>query len=138
MTRIPDEDEIFSLGIGSVNGAPLMEAVSYQREQKDGKTYVTVDLKAHYFSDLNQMMDAEEQAALVSVYQEGYTYPKNELAVYELMEDSELTFFEAAKELIVKGKSDQLSEVQTMIRLCYETSDGKTPERFVSCEKIVI
>ena len=138
MTRIPDENEIFPLGIGGVNGVPLMEAVSYQREQKDGKTYVTVDLKAHYFSDLNQCVSAEEQTSLISPYRENFTYPKNELAVYARMKDTDLTFFNAAKELIINGQGTQLEEVQTITRLCYETTDGKTPERFVSCKNIIL
>ncbi|MBQ6823128.1 MAG: hypothetical protein IJP27_00600 [Clostridia bacterium] len=120
---IQPPDRPIQLEIGSYGGFPFMELISFQKE----KNIITVELKKHYFYELDSVA---RQETATFIYDPTLEYYPNTDSAWNLMEAEKLTLFEAAKALVLRGQVPE--QPSTTKKITYETEDGITPTRFLS------
>ncbi len=124
------------LGVGGTfRSIPMVELIYYKEEQVGEKTIVTARVFDHSPTEFIYVESPEEYEF---VYRDDLDYPEMTLELYEVMKQEGCTFYEATKKMILDGHWSTATEGQNYMEFQYETSDGKTPLRFLYCKSILL
>ncbi len=117
------------LEIGSVGGKPLMELISYSEKDLGESKQITIEMKCHYIYPLEVLEDQEGFEFQFNPLDE---YSPNVLAVIRIMQKEKCSYYEAARKLVISTGEKVPERPSSIIRLEFETKDGKTPTAFLS------
>lgn len=124
-------DEAVALEIGVFWEPSMSELISYRSVPLiDGGSRITMTLKNFNFSEF---MYNEHPEEVIFKYDPEETYNTSSLAVYEEMKLTNLSFYEAARQLIVTGRTEALEPATTLTHLVLYMKDDHTLGRFLAC-----
>lgn len=129
--NLSDSDKVF-FEFGEYVGPPFMELKKFSEKTLEaGKKEITVDLYEYgYDFQMFYLTDKQQR-------EHPYLSGTGEVEAYitELINENDYTYFEACKDIVIKGDTDILHDPGNIYVITYITSDGVTPDQFVSVKR---
>lgn len=115
---------------------PMAELIYYKEEQSEGKTLITGKFVDHYFYPFAYAVDPESVTITYDPNDAGIT--GNVLKAYELSQEENISFYEAAKKVVVSGQLDTVERASRCYEIQYYTEDGINPTEVVSFKTTIL
>lgn len=123
------------LGRSPFLSIPMAELTYYKEEQVGEKTIITARVFDH---SPEEFIYVEFPKEYEFVYRDDLDYPEMTLEIYEVMKQDGCSFYDATRKLILDSHWSTATEGRSYVEFQYETTDGKTPLKFLYCKSILL